>query len=230
MGILLVLLSSTSGCSLLFMKRAPERIVTPQSYVDCTTSVAAPVLDSVCGGYFVLNGVGWAAANCQGDSSCESTQTAGVLLSVGLLALCGGSAISGFSEASRCEQLRGAGDLCRDGNADACLSLNPSWQPRAFPPAQPATRAVDVARYCKPVDPEVEKLRPAGYVSPEEKDCIPLPRTEIRRPESREGCTKDIECKGDRVCEDGRCVSPSVPQAPSDPPPAASRKPVTPRM
>ncbi len=27
-----------------------------------------------------------------------------------------------------------------------------------------------------------------------------------------EGCTKDIECKNDRVCENGRCVSP--PSAP----------------
>lgn len=27
---------------------------------------------------------------------------------------------------------------------------------------------------------------------------------------STEGCTKDVECKNDRVCEGGRCVSPPI--------------------
>ncbi len=26
------------------------------------------------------------------------------------------------------------------------------------------------------------------------------------RPANAQGCTKDIDCKGTRVCEDGRCV------------------------
>ncbi|HEY8091100.1 MAG TPA: hypothetical protein VIF09_24725 [Polyangiaceae bacterium] len=34
-------------------------------------------------------------------------------------------------------------------------------------------------------------------------------------------CTKDIECKGDRVCEEGRCVSP--PLLPTPPPPPVAR-------
>ena len=34
-------------------------------------------------------------------------------------------------------------------------------------------------------------------------------RVEIStQPPISTGCTKDIECKGDRICEDGRCVSP----------------------
>jgi len=36
---------------------------------------------------------------------------------------------------------------------------------------------------------------------------------------ARAQCTKDIDCKGDRVCEDGKCTSPNA--SPSDPPAAA---------
>lgn len=32
------------------------------------------------------------------------------------------------------------------------------------------------------------------------------------------GCTKDTDCKGDRVCEDGRCVNPPLPAAALPPP------------
>jgi hypothetical protein len=31
-------------------------------------------------------------------------------------------------------------------------------------------------------------------------------------------CTKDTDCKGDRVCEAGKCVSPALPPAPPPPP------------
>jgi Tol biopolymer transport system component len=41
-------------------------------------------------------------------------------------------------------------------------------------------------------------------------------------PPSGGGCTKDTDCKGDRVCDHGSCVSPSAPPAP--PPPAPPGK------
>ncbi len=39
---------------------------------------------------------------------------------------------------------------------------------------------------------------------------------------SGDGCKKDTDCKGDRVCQDGRCVAPAQPsEIPPPPPPAA---------
>ncbi|NOZ01537.1 MAG: hypothetical protein GXP54_06565 [Deltaproteobacteria bacterium] len=56
---------------------------------------------------------------------------------------------------------------------------------------------------------------------------IGLPAWSARAQTGQPGCVKDIECKGDRICEDGRCVFPPapeieapVPQPPVPPEPA----------
>src|SRR5258705_5885548 len=40
-------------------------------------------------------------------------------------------------------------------------------------------------------------------------------------------CTKDIDCKGDRVCDAGKCTSPGLPPAPP-PPPGSEGQPAPP--
>lgn len=46
-------------------------------------------------------------------------------------------------------------------------------------------------------------------------DKTGVQRVEIMTPSPTDaGCTKDIECKGDRVCEGGRCVSSVTVQSP----------------
>jgi hypothetical protein len=42
--------------------------------------------------------------------------------------------------------------------------------------------------------------------APIDADGGAAPPPEDRAPES--GCSKDIDCKGDRICEGGRCVDP----------------------
>lgn len=43
------------------------------------------------------------------------------------------------------------------------LTKDPNWKPRP--------------RYCPEPSARIEALRPPGYVSPEEEDCVPLPST-----------------------------------------------------
>ena len=99
----------------------------------------------------------------------------------------------------------------------ACRVLDDSWMPRHR--IAPATTRPGRRPICKPRDPELERLRPAGYVSPDEEDCEPAP-VELR------GCGKDSDCKGDRVCEAGRCTAPGS-AAPAAPP-RPERRPITP--
>src|SRR3954468_15871086 len=90
-----------SGCSYMFMQKAPEVVAAPNYPLDCTTSTAAPILDVICASYFVINGgVILAAKDCSTASFGESCLTGGqkaggVLISAGLAALCGFSAGSG---------------------------------------------------------------------------------------------------------------------------------------
>lgn len=139
--LIVVLAWSLSGCSWAFMNRAPEPVAAPNYPVDCTDSRAAPVLDTICSGYFVVNGLYFAAAqSCDsasfGETCVESgTKTAGILLSLGLAALCGFSAGSGYGYASKCTSVKATNSLCITGNEEACKKLNPAWTPPLKVPA-----------------------------------------------------------------------------------------------
>src|SRR4051794_12419013 len=107
-ALLACLAASSSGCSLLFTTKAPSPVLLPEHPIDCTDSVAAPVLDTICAAYFAANGIYLATlpdcANAGIGQSCfsSSAKTGGILLSVGLLALCAGSAVSGYSSTAQC--------------------------------------------------------------------------------------------------------------------------------
>lgn len=159
------------GCSLAFMSRPPSVVAAPNYPVECTTSYAAPVLDTVCASYFVLNAAALAGGAGNYDSNARG---GGILLSGGLAVLCAVSAGIGYSSASRCSEVKDENNLCMSGNIAACTRLRPDWRP------PPGARAAPVAE-------------PSG-------------------------CAKDTDCKGDRVCERGACVSPAP-----RPPPAVHR-------
>jgi len=166
-----------SGCSWAFMTKPPEVVPAPNYPIDCTTSRAAPVLDTVCAAYFVANGIYLATAQgCDSASfgqSCISndTKTVGLFLSAGLGLLCGVSAAAGYGQATRCEQKKDLNALCITGDQQACRRLRADWVP-------PAAGAPDQSTGSFPSD--------------------------VGR-----GCSKDTDCKGDRICVSGVCVSPS---------------------
>jgi hypothetical protein len=162
------------GCSWAFMTKPPAAVVAPNHPVECTTSAAAPVLDTVCGGYFVLNAIALGAGNYD-----SSTKSGGIALSVGLVALCGLSAISGYGYSNRCENVKDANALCMSGSMAACHELRADWRPP-----------------------------PGATFSP-----------------GSMGCSRDTDCKGDRICDRGACVSP---QAPKATPPAPAEPPAKP--
>jgi len=123
----------------MFMQKPPEVVAAPNYPLDCTTSTAAPVLDVICGSYFVINGaIAIAAKDCAnaayGEACLSSGQkTGGALLSAGLLALCGFSAAAGFGYADRCHQMKDLNALCITGDEHACQLLRPGWVPHARP-------------------------------------------------------------------------------------------------
>lgn len=108
-----------SGCSLIFMTAPPEH-VTAYTSVDCTTGVAAPVIDIIAG---VLNGIGTAL---EADAGAH---TGIVIADAGLSALFIGSAVRGFTISSDCAAAK--------AERDRLLEQQMQQQPRWYPPQQP---------------------------------------------------------------------------------------------
>lgn len=179
-ALLVAVLHLFSGCSWAFMTKPPEPVMTPSYPVECTSSRAAPVLDTICAGYFVANGIYWAAqTSCDsasfGETCAESsTKTSGLLLSAGLAALCALSAGSGYGTATKCEAVKTQNAMCITGDEAACKRLNSTWTPPLkFPAAS------------------------TGETAP----AVP-------------GCSKDTDCKGSRICQQGVCVEAAEKPAP----------------
>jgi hypothetical protein len=119
------------------MTKPPEVVSAPNDPIDCTISRVAPVLDTICVGFFIVNGILLATdqdcvlagkgPSCLGGS----TKTGGLVLSAGLGLLCGLSAASGFGHAMKCEQMKELNALCATGDQAACRRLRPDWVPAA---------------------------------------------------------------------------------------------------
>jgi hypothetical protein len=126
---------STSGCSYGFMSRAPRPVLAPDYPVDCSSTRAAPVLDSICAGYFAASAVLFAAATSCSAASGEfcfdsGVRTGGILAYAGVAGLCALSARTGFREASHCREVKSLNALCITGHESACTALTPGWTPR----------------------------------------------------------------------------------------------------
>src|SRR5262249_10576542 len=137
------LLVSPSGCSWAFMSRPPRVVAAPNYPVDCTSSRAAPVLDTVCAAYFVANGIVIAALpSCEkvgGGEPCASSgvKTGGIIVSGGLAVLCGFSAAFGYEGAARCQEVKDLNAGCMTGDVRACQQLRPGWAPAPSSPPSP---------------------------------------------------------------------------------------------
>jgi hypothetical protein len=192
---LLVVLQTASGCSFAFMNKAQDPVAAPNDPVDCTNSRAAPVLDTLCAGYFVVNAAALSMlTNCDQAGLLEpcvssGTRTGGMLLSAGLAVFCAVSAGSGYGYASKCEDTKSLNALCITGDEPSCKKLNPAWVPmvRAPATAPPAPAAADPAS---------------------------------KEPPAAVGCSRDTDCKGVRICVAGACNDPPTKGAPATAPAA----------
>jgi hypothetical protein len=139
-ALLVALALPLSGCSWIFMTKAPEPVAAPNYPVDCTASSAAPILDTICSAYFVVNGIYLLAIpDCAsagfGETCYDSgAKYGGAALSAGLAVLCGISAGAGYPQATRCQQVKDLNALCITGDLGACQRLRPGWTPSAAPP------------------------------------------------------------------------------------------------
>ena len=151
LALLVALSLPLGGCSWIFMTKAPDPVVAPNYPVDCTSSNAAPILDTICSAYFVANGIYLLAIpDCAsagfGQSCAESgAKYAGAALSAGFAALCGFSAGAGYPAATRCQQVKDLNALCITGDMGACQKLRPGWAPPAGIPGAPAPPAMPPA-------------------------------------------------------------------------------------
>jgi hypothetical protein len=191
-ALLVVLLHAASGCSWAFMTRPPEVVAAPNYPLDCTSSRAAPVLDTICAAYFAVNGLVLAGAKtCDGAGFLEpcmdsGTKNGAIMVDVALIALCAISASNGYGYATRCGVLKDTNALCITGNEAACRQLNSTWSP---PMKYPATFPAQPPTAVPPVQPTQDAA----------------------------GCSKDLDCKGSRICERGACAEPAAPRAPASP-------------
>jgi len=141
---------SSAGCSFLFMSRPPEPVVTPNYPVECTSSRAAPVLDTICAAYHGVAGIAilaTPACSQEPEDVCiydagDKAAVAAVML--GAAALCTASAVSGFRSAGRCREVKGLNALCITGDLAACRALRPGFVPPGPPGSDPwGTRPPD---------------------------------------------------------------------------------------
>ncbi len=102
------LASLGSGCSVALMAPVPADAARGQArpHVDCTSSYAPPIVDSVLSAY-ELFGVGYAAT--QDDSDYDQsliTRKTDMALGAGFAALFVGSAVYGYVSATRCRRVK----------------------------------------------------------------------------------------------------------------------------
>ncbi|MFT3913293.1 MAG: hypothetical protein QM704_04130 [Anaeromyxobacteraceae bacterium] len=188
----------SGGCSFMFMSRAPDPVPAPNYPVECTSSTAAPVLDSVCTGYFAVNTAVIAGMKDCKDAyageSCLDGKGGGMALSLGLGALCLASAVSGFGKAQECQAVKNQNALCITGNVQACGALNPNWRPTVTPAPQPVPPAAPAA-----TPAPVPALAPALPAAPAQRfDGLP----------AGANCTATWQCAVGLACPAGVCAAP----------------------
>lgn len=128
--------SSLGGCSFLFVERAPAKVA-PDTRPDCTTSVAAPVVDTVVA---TLQGVRTVIALAASDadySDAPISREADIAFGVGFSVLFAASAAYGFGATSTCDRVQ------RDASASAepAGPREPSSATRLAPSARPPPEA-----------------------------------------------------------------------------------------
>jgi hypothetical protein len=171
----LALFASTSGCSLVFVTPPPEDGRMLRKTAGCTSSVAAPVVDSLIGAFQVVR-TGLAVAaddSAYADPKQPLTRDADIGIGLGLTALFVGSAAYGFVHTAECRQLEERG---KSSDADATQpedepAIIPSRGLRRPPRRAAPTVAPTPAPAPKPkADSAEPTVQPATLPAPEEEE------------------------------------------------------------
>src|SRR5262245_59968727 len=105
LGLLFILLVGPSGCSFLFTTKAPSDVELAQTPgpVQCTTSRAAPIVDTIIGGLEVVRtGVALNATDSDYINS-PINRSADIAFGIGFASLFVASAIYGYSVTGHCD-------------------------------------------------------------------------------------------------------------------------------
>lgn len=132
----------TFGCSWLLVQEPSRGRVRYHSPRECTSSVAAPIIDTVGATLFGVSGAILVYEGAQPTASFVDPGRAMIavgLVAVGVGAAFAGSAAHGYSTTAECRQLKEGQLSCTSGVEDACGSL------RAGKP------------YIKPTEPEPQQ-------------------------------------------------------------------------
>ncbi len=157
--------TALSGCSFTTTQRPPAVVEDPRVSDPCTTSVQAPVADTVLAGaalvgaYIALVVAAIDSADsCSGQTGACDTHFDGApaLALVGAGALFGSSAAYGFVGSHQCKRRTSLTDQCANGNLGACRRVTPGWTP---PPGLLAPRGVPPP---PPVPPRAAPVPPAA--------------------------------------------------------------------
>ncbi len=130
-----ILVFSSTGCSWLFMTRSPAEVAAPDQPIECTSSQAAPILDTICFAYFVgMTSLAAGMPNCTPSGANEGLcysdpgrRAPAIAISAGLMAFCGAAALSGYSASHRCNHVTHLNARCMGGDRSACDEIRPGW-------------------------------------------------------------------------------------------------------
>jgi hypothetical protein len=131
------LILSCSGCSFLFVRGKPANVeaLPPSEPVECTTSKASPILDTVFAGLEVAR-TGYALSRTDSDySGSQLTRGADIGLGVGFVALFASSAIYGYVKTGS----------CADAKEQHERAIQPYLLPVGAPPPSPPPSAASPA-------------------------------------------------------------------------------------
>ena len=184
-AISLFFLSSSSGCSLIFVKTPANdgSVSSRSSGGDCTSSRLAPALDTVVGALQLVR-TGMAAS--ASDSVYENpdaplSREADIALGAGFMALFVGSAIYGFAHTNQCSRLKHSTEADRvtpPNPAESWTSSSPPTRPSPASSSSPAAPATNPPAPPPPPASESPAAADVPLPPPGEGEEPPIP-TEV---------------------------------------------------
>src|SRR5262245_47336117 len=107
-GMVLIAGFSSLGCSFLFTTTAPDHPerIPPERAIDCTTSNAAPVVDTLVAAYQVVRTFYALSADDAAYANAPISRGSDVALGLAFMGVFGGSALYGYTVTSECSDAK----------------------------------------------------------------------------------------------------------------------------